>query len=105
MQIFARAGPAAKRSRHTGEASLERVLLHPAVELQSYSTQFSVVSEMKVLQIHCSLQDVVMGEKKLRISFAVMHSRAYKSHFGVVGLLFLHFVKPQTIKEKELMKV
>lgn len=33
VQIFARAGPAAKRSRHTGEASLERVLLQPAVEL------------------------------------------------------------------------
>lgn len=62
VQIFARAGPAAKRSRHTGEASLERVLLQPAVELQSYSTQFSVVSEMNVLQIHCTLQDLVMGK-------------------------------------------
>lgn len=35
VQTFARAGPTANRSQRTGEASWERALLQPAVELQS----------------------------------------------------------------------
>lgn len=42
MQAFAPAGPPTRRSRRTGEASLKRALLQPALELQnSASSQWS----------------------------------------------------------------
>lgn len=55
---------------------------------------------MKLLQIYCSLQEEVREKKKnLQLLCAVMLEITLLLHS------FLVFFKPQTFKEKELMKV